>query len=99
MAVLEISVVPIGTQSTSVSHYVAACQKILEQTEGITYQLNPMGTSIEGDLSKLLTLVQKLHEVPFEKGAQRVYTVVKIDDRRDKKASMQQKVTSVLEKL
>ena len=40
-----------------------------------------------------------MHEVPFEKGALRVSTMVKIDDRRDKPASMHQKVKSVEDKL
>lgn len=99
MAILEISVVPIGTSSTSVSEYVASCQKVLENNTKISYQLSAMGTSIEGELSTLLQIVEKLHEVPFEKGAQRVYTVIKIDDRRDKQSTMQQKIDSVKQKL
>jgi uncharacterized protein YqgV (UPF0045/DUF77 family) len=36
--------------------------------------------------------------VPFEKGAGRVYTTIKIDDRRDKTATMESKLLSVREK-
>lgn len=40
-----------------------------------------------------------MQEAVFEAGADRVYSVVKIDDRRDKKASLDQKVNSVMSKL
>ncbi|MGM0414854.1 MAG: MTH1187 family thiamine-binding protein, partial [Bacillota bacterium] len=50
MPIAEVTVVPLGTEDTSLSSYVADCQKVLEQEEGIEYQLTPMGTIIEGDL-------------------------------------------------
>jgi uncharacterized protein YqgV (UPF0045/DUF77 family) len=40
----------------------------------------------------------RMHEVPFTHGAGRVYTTIKIDDRRDKKATMEGKIRSVREK-
>jgi uncharacterized protein (TIGR00106 family) len=99
MAIAEVTVIPVGTGSTSVSQYVAKCQKVLEKESGIHYQLTPMGTVIEGELNVLFRVLQKLHEVPFSEGAQRVVTSMRIDDRRDKKASMNQKINSVNEKL
>jgi len=99
MAVCSVSVVPVGTGSTSVSPYVAKCQKVLEEEEGIKFQLTPMATIIEGELSKILEVVQKLHRVPFEKGAKRVLTTIIIDDRIDKELSMEGKVESVRKKL
>lgn len=98
MAILEIAVVPIGTESSSVSKYVAECQNILGKS-GLKYSLNPMGTVIEGDLDSLLKVVKELHESPFAKGAKRVYTNMRIDDRRDRIASMEQKLASVQSKL
>jgi uncharacterized protein (TIGR00106 family) len=58
-----------------------------------------MGTIIEGELSEILAVIQEMHEVPFTKGALRVSTQIKIDDRRDKEATMTAKVESVEEKL
>jgi len=98
MAIAELSVIPIGTKTTSVSPYVAEIQDLLAGEKDIKYQLNPMGTVIEGELSRLMEVIQKAHELPFNKGAKRVYTVVKIDDRRDKASSMDQKIRSVSEK-
>ena len=100
MAIVEISVVPLGTGSTSLSPYVAACEKELKEHSGdLKYELTAMGTIIEGDLDQILQLVRRLHEVPFKSGAERVSTSIKIDDRRDKSGSIKQKVQSVEDKL
>jgi uncharacterized protein (TIGR00106 family) len=99
MAVCSVSVVPVGTGSTSVSHYVARCHEILAGTEGIKFRLTPMSTVIEGELRTVLAVVAKMHEVPFEKGAMRVLTTVIIDDRRDSELTMDGKISSVMEKL
>ncbi len=100
MAIVEVSVVPLGTGSTSLSPYVAACEKELKEHSGdLKYELTAMGTIIEGDLEQILQLVRRLHEVPFKSGAERVSTSIKIDDRRDKSGSIKQKVQSVEDKL
>jgi uncharacterized protein (TIGR00106 family) len=99
MAVVEISVAPLGTAAPGVSSYVAACVAIVAGS-GLAYQLNPMGTVIEGDIDEILPVLRKMHEVPFERGAVRVSTLIKIDDRRDHgHHSLQGKVDSVLNKL
>jgi uncharacterized protein (TIGR00106 family) len=54
-----------------------------------------MGTIIEGPLARVLELAQKMHEVPFAKGVQRVVTLISIDDRRDKPATAESKVKAV----
>ena len=99
MAIVEVCVVPLGTGSTSVSEYVAACHKVLQQEKDLQYQLTPMATIIEGDLDKILAAIGKMHEVPFAAGAGRVITTIRIDDRRDKERTMADKVASVEEKL
>jgi len=98
MAIAEVSIVPVGTATTSVSDFVAGAVSIV-QASGLRFELTAMGTMIEGELSTVLETVRKMHETPFAKGAQRVYTVIKIDDRRDKQTGMDYKVHSVQEKL
>lgn len=98
MAILEISVVPIGTGDTSLSAYVADCLRILRK-EKVRYELSSMGTNIEGDLKELFKIALKMHHVPFKKGAQRVVTTLKIDDRRDKKGTLAGKKKAVETKL
>ncbi len=99
MAIAEVTVVPIGTGSTSLSEYVAGIQKVLEQQENITFTLTSMSTIIEGSLEDIFATIRAIHEAPFHDGAQRVSTSVKIDDRRDKAGSSEQKLRSVQEKL
>ncbi len=96
--VAEISVVPLGTESTSLSQYVAACVKVLDGRKDVSYQLTPMGTVMEGPLDKVLEVARLLHEIPFAEGALRVMTTLKIDDRRDKAVTMAGKVGSVVKR-
>jgi uncharacterized protein (TIGR00106 family) len=96
--VAEIHVVPLGTATTSVSHYVAACLDIIKQAQDISYQVTAMGTIIQGSLERILELAQKMHEVPFTMGAKRVATTINIDDRRDKPTTIEGKVKAVLNK-
>jgi len=98
MAILEISVVPIGTKDTSLSAYVADCLRILKK-ERVRYELTSMGTNIEGNLKDLIPIALKMHEAPFKKGVLRVLTTLKIDDRRDKKGTMEGKKKAVEVKL
>jgi uncharacterized protein (TIGR00106 family) len=98
MAILEISVVPIGTGDTSLSAYVAECLQILKK-EKVRYELSPMGTNVEGDLKHLFKIALKMHQTPFRKGALRVLTTLKIDDRRDKKGTLEGKKKAVLREL
>lgn len=98
MAILEISVVPLGTRDTSLSAFVAGCLRVLRE-EKVTYELSAMGTNIEGDLKDLMRIALKMHETPFKMGAKRVLTTLKIDDRRDKKGTLSGKKEAVQRKL
>lgn len=95
MPVCQVTVVPLGTGTTSLSSYVAGCQKVLRRYRDVKYQLTPMATVMEGPLDRILEAIKEMHEVPFQMGAQRVSTTVVIDDRRDKPISMKGKVSSV----
>lgn len=99
MAIAEVTVIPIGTGSTSLSSYVAELQRVLEQQKGIKYTLTSMSTIIEGPLDDIFTAIRAIHEAPFQSDAKRVSTSIKIDDRRDKEGSSEQKLRSVQDKL
>jgi uncharacterized protein (TIGR00106 family) len=102
MAIVDITIIPIGTETTSVSDYVAEIQKVLktyQEEKGIEFQLTPMSTIIEGELPVLFETVQALHEAVFNKGIMRIATNIRIDDRRDKKSNMKSKLESVYNKM
>ena len=99
MALVEVNIVPLGTGTPSVSKYVAQAVKVLQAEEDIKYELTAMGTIIEGDLERLLTLVRKMHEAVFDAGVVRVVTTIKIDERRDKTSGMNSKMDSLKKEL
>jgi uncharacterized protein (TIGR00106 family) len=99
MAVAEVSIVPIGTKSTSVSKHVASALRALRKEKKVVFELTPMGTILEGELDNVLKAAKKMHEAVLEGGARRVVTTIKIDDRRDKPLTMSGKVESVVLKL
>lgn len=79
----EISIIPLGTQSTSVSGYVAAAVSELESA-GLKCTLTATGTSVEAESpSRLYEALARAQEAVFERGAGRAYTILKMDDRRD----------------
>ncbi|MDI6723306.1 MAG: MTH1187 family thiamine-binding protein [Methanobacterium sp.] len=99
MITAELTLIPIGTSSTSLSKYIASGINVLNEM-GIKYEINGVGTIIETDnAEKLFDAVKAVHETIFNEGAQRVATHLKIDDRRDVEKTMEEKVKSVEQKL
>ncbi len=92
----EVSIVPIG-KGVSVSGYVAESMKIIDAS-GLEYRMNPMATVILGDYDEVMAVVRKCHMRMMEL-SQRVITSVKIDDRKDEKATLDSKMRSVERKL
>lgn len=94
MIIASLSIAPLG-KGTSVSAYVKIVREILKK-EQITFQTNPMATVIETrDLPTLFNIIQKAHQAVIDAGAQRIITEIKIDDRRDKEATMKSKLQSL----
>ena len=96
--VAEIAIVPVGTSSPSLSSYIAACLEAVKEAQDVYYRLTATGTIVEGTLERVLEVAKRMHKVPFEMGVQRVVTTIKIDDRRDKPATIESKVQAVLNK-
>ncbi len=100
MPVMEISFIPIGTRSTSVSSFIAACERVLLDTPGISFQITAMGTLVQSaSLKRLFAVAAAMHERLAAEGVRRIFSVIKIDDRRDKRVTIQGKVDAVLAKL
>jgi uncharacterized protein (TIGR00106 family) len=97
--IADIRILPFGTETASLSHCVAACVNILKQAPDISYQVTAMATIVQGPLERVLELAQKMHEIPFTMGVNRVVTNISIDDRRDKRITMVSKVKAVTAKL
>jgi uncharacterized protein (TIGR00106 family) len=98
MPIAQLTVVPLGTATTSLSDYVAPIEKAIEAT-GIKYLLTPMSTILEGSIGEIMAAVMAAHEAAFAAGAGRVSTSLVLDDRRDKPTSMEHKVEVVRGKM
>jgi len=91
--IAQLSVYPIG-EGTSLGRFVRKGVKVIEEL-GYTYETGGMSTAIEvPDLDALFDLVKKVHAAHVEEGARRVIIDLKVDDRRDKKATIETKKTS-----
>ena len=98
MAIVAVSVVPIGVGS-SVSSYIAAAEKAILDRPNIKHQAGPMFTTLEGNLDEIMAAIRDMQEAVFTAGALRVATTIKIDDRRDKEATIDSKMASLNAKI
>ncbi len=95
MIVAELSIVPLGTGSTSISTYVKAAIDALKRAN-VRAKPRAMATEIEAeDLETLFSAVKLAHEAVIEKGAKRVVTTLRIDHRLDKEATIEEKLRSI----
>ncbi len=99
MATADLTVIALGRPDASASAYVAEIQRRLAAQDRVKYLMHAMGTSLEGTTADILALVGELHAVPFEQGVPRVYTVLKLDERRDREQTLEDKVESVNRRL
>ena len=95
MATADLTVIALGRPDASASAYIAEIQRRLAAQDRVGYRMHAMGTSLEGSAADILALVGELHAVPFDQGVPRVYTVLKLDERRDKEQTLDDKVASV----
>ncbi|HML78417.1 MTH1187 family thiamine-binding protein [Geobacter sulfurreducens] len=94
---VDLCIVPIGV-GVSLSPYVAACQKVLDET-GLKTSLHSYGTNIEGEWDDVFAAVRRCHEVVHGMGAPRITTTIKLGTRTDRVQTMEDKVRSVQEKM
>ena len=94
MIIASLSIAPLG-KSTSVSSYVKIVLELLKK-EQVNFKTNAMSTVIETkDLENLFSIIQKAHQAVASAGAERIITEIKIDDRRDKEATIDTKLQSL----
>ena len=70
--IADFCIIPLGV-GVSLSPYVAACERVLQEA-GLTVQLHPNGTDIEGEWEDVFAAIQRCHEVVHRMGAPRIAT-------------------------
>lgn len=94
MFLAHLSVTGLPSDGASVGRYVRRAVEVL-RSSGLRHEVHAMGTEIESEsLPPILAVVQQIDEALAAMGAQRVTIQLKIDDRRDKRAGLKEKVRS-----
>jgi uncharacterized protein (TIGR00106 family) len=94
--IAEFSIIPIGQAGSSVSRYVAAAINALKNVKGLDFEVTPMGTILAAkNLDTIFEAVRQAHEAIIATGVKRVESTLRIDDRRDKPRTMDDKVKAV----
>ena len=94
--IVEFSIFPMD-KGESLSPYVARALKTI-QDSGLPYELNPMGTCVEGEWKEVVSLVDHCFE-ELQKDCNRINLSLKADYRKGPPGRMKGKVASVKEKL
>ena len=94
--IVEFSIFPMD-KGESLSLYVARALKMI-QNSGLPYEMNPMGTCVEGEWSEVMALVDRCFQ-ELEKDCSRINLSLKADYRKGQSGRMKSKVKSVKEKL
>jgi uncharacterized protein (TIGR00106 family) len=94
--IVEFSIFPMD-KGESLSPYVARAIKTI-QDSGLPYELNPMGTCVEGEWSDVMALVDRCFQ-EMQKDSGRINLSLKADYRKGPSGRLKSKVASVKEKL
>ncbi|MFW5930209.1 MAG: MTH1187 family thiamine-binding protein [Desulfosalsimonas sp.] len=94
--IVEISIFPLD-KGESVSRYVARAVNVIRDS-GLPFELNPMGTCVEGEWNEVMAMVDRCFK-ELKKESDRIYFTMKADYRKGRSARLKGKVESVREKL
>jgi uncharacterized protein (TIGR00106 family) len=94
MVLGQFSVYPLG-EGTSLSRFVKKGIQVIKES-GYKYEIGGLSTTVEvPDLDSLFQLVKKVHQAHLGEGAKRIVIDLKVDDRRDKDATIDTKRNAV----
>ncbi len=96
MLLVEVSMSPFD-KGESVGKYVARSLDIIDRS-GLDYQLNPMGTVIEGEWDEVFDVIRRCFS-RMKKDCRRISVSIKIDYRKGAKGRLTGKIQSVEKRL
>jgi uncharacterized protein (TIGR00106 family) len=94
MPLLEISIVPVGSDSPSFSSQVIDEVRVIEEKD-LKYEVTPTSTILEGDIDDLWEAAKEMHQKALEVGPERIVTNINIDHRTDKQMDMDQQIEKI----
>nr|WP_287412925.1 MTH1187 family thiamine-binding protein [Pseudodesulfovibrio sp.] len=94
--IIDFSIFPMDKGDKSLSPYVARALNIIEQS-GLSYQLGPMGTSIEGEWGEVMAVVDACYQ-EIKDDSDRIFLNFKADCKKGRSNGLTNKVRSVQDK-
>lgn len=95
MATAEVTVIPVGREGAGLSDVLAEIARHLASQDRVRFEMRAMGTELEGEVADILALTGEIQEIPLMMGLPRVYTVLKLDNRVDRRQGLEDKVEAV----
>ncbi|PWU67577.1 MTH1187 family thiamine-binding protein [Gracilibacillus dipsosauri] len=87
-ALVSIQIIPKTPNGEDVIPFVDAAIEVIEAA-GVKYQVNPLETTMEGELSALLVIIEKMNQRMLDMGCTSNISQIKIYTRADNQASME----------
>ena len=76
-SLLSIQIIPKTKNGEDVIPYVDAAIAVIEEA-GVKYEVHPLETTMEGELSELFAIVEKMNEKMVELGSPSIISQVKV---------------------
>jgi len=89
---IDLAIFPLD-KGASVSTHVAKAASIIRDS-GLAYSTGPMGTTIEGDWSAVMTVVSRCMAA-LQEDCDRIYSTIKVDYRKGASGRIKGKVASL----
>ena len=90
----DLAVIPLGTQTASVSKEIVQVEKILARFP-VKTMLHPNGTNIEGSWDDVSNAIKAIHTELHESGVVRINSNMRWGTRVDKPQTLQDKIDKV----
>jgi uncharacterized protein (TIGR00106 family) len=76
-ALVSIQIIPKPSDGGDVIPYVDEAIRIIDES-GVKYEVHPLETTMEGELSKLFSIIEKMNERMMEIGCRNVISQIKV---------------------
>ncbi|MFQ3544090.1 thiamine-binding protein [Halobacillus rhizosphaerae] len=76
-SLVSIQIIPKTKQGEDVIPYVDHAISLIEDS-GLRYEVHPLETTIEGELSEIFSLIEKMNQAMIEKGSTNVISQIKV---------------------
>lgn len=96
MVLLELQIYPMD-KGEKLTHHVARCLDVIDKS-GVTYQMNPMGTILEGGWDEVMAVVTDCYKA-LETDCNRISVNIKVDCRAGDTSRLKSKIETVEESL